>query len=473
MFDAMDDNSWNDAEMLAMRAYELYENGELKDALEQLEDAIEINPENAAWIFNAGLILDGMDQFKSAINAYQQALQITPDDPEIMNSLAVDYTRVGQYDLAIDVFEKIESIAPDFEPGYCNRIITYAEMDQHQKAEHMFYMAQQINPDCPICFYNIGNSLFGQREYKRAIWCWQRTQQLEPTHPQISYRIAQAYWADGDIAKAREHFLKELRITPGDIDVILDFGLFLLDCDEIDSAAEKFHRILEINPEYARAKMYLAEIELHRQDNDINKAAECFLDAAEMDPTLAGPRYRLAQIAIDTDHPDRALDLLRLEMKLEIDDPDVLNSIGTMLIKLGEFDAAIDCFLRNVDSNPQNVEAFYYMGKALAIQGQTEGAFHFFEYAMELGSEDIDLYKDAIEVYCQGGQHTLAVKTLETALKIAPDDKDLHKLQTRVRSAMLSRKVKNTVNKYFLDKTRLFMGRKRTKVRQMINSKHD
>ena len=105
-------------------------------------------------------------------------------------------------------------------------------MDLHEEAEHMFYLAQQINPECPICFYNIGNSLFTRQRYKKAIWCWQRTAQLEPTHPQINYRIAQAYWADGDNENAKEHFLQELRVNPGDTDVILDFGIFLLKIGE-------------------------------------------------------------------------------------------------------------------------------------------------------------------------------------------------------------------------------------------------
>jgi len=469
MFDAMDDNSWNDAEQLALRAFELYENGELADALTQLEEAIEINPDNASWFFNAGLTLDAMDQYKTAIKAYEEALVIKPDDPEIMNSLAVDYTRIGHYDLAIEVFEKIEKIAPDFEPGYCNRIITYAEMDQHQKAEHMFYMAQQINPDCPICFYNIGNSLFSQQEYKRAIWCWQRTQMLEPTHPQINYRIAQAYWAGGDNRQARQHFLNELRANPGDIDVIRDFGLFLLDCGEIGPAGEKFNRILELSPDFARAKMYLGEIAL-RQD-DKNKAAELFLDAAELDPSLAGPRYRLAQLSLDADCNDKAHGLLKIEMKFDFEDPDVLNSIGTMFMKLGDFDNAMDCFLRVVDHDPINEKAFYYMGKSLAMQGETEGAFHFFEYAMELGSEDIQLYKDAIRVYCQQGELALAEKTVKAAQKISADDQELEKLDSQVRSAIFLRKIKNAAKDCFFDKIHLFLVKYRCRLRRLVYSK--
>ena len=102
-------------------------------------------------------------------------------------------------------------------------------MGDFDKAEQMFYLAQQINPNCPLCYYNIGNSLFSRRNYKKAIWCWEKTLELEPTHPQINYRIAQGHWADGDHEAAKTFFLAHLRIEPGDIEVILDFGLFLLE----------------------------------------------------------------------------------------------------------------------------------------------------------------------------------------------------------------------------------------------------
>ena len=133
-------------------------------------------------------------------------------------------------------------------------------MGQHDLAEQMFYLAQQINPDCALCYYNIGNSLFARGQYKKAIRCWLRTAELEPSHPQINYRIAQAYWSEADMERGRQHFLAELRVNPGQIDVILDYGLFLLEVGDIESAKEKFNRILELQPDFALALFYLGEI---------------------------------------------------------------------------------------------------------------------------------------------------------------------------------------------------------------------
>ncbi len=90
MFEAAESNSWDDAEKIAYMAFELYENGQMALALMQLEEAMEINPNNSAWHFNAGLTLDALDRFDDAIEAYHKALELGGEEPEVLNSLAVD-----------------------------------------------------------------------------------------------------------------------------------------------------------------------------------------------------------------------------------------------------------------------------------------------------------------------------------------------------------------------------------------------
>ena len=438
--DADEYSSWDKADQMADRAFELYEDGQISQALAQLVEAVEINPNNSAWHFNIALALDSMDNFADAIKAYQKALELRSDDPEILNCLAIDYTRTGQYDLAIATFDEIQSIMPGFEPCYCNRIITYTEIDRHEDAEQMFYLAQQIDPDCPICFYNIGNSLFSRRQYARAIWCWERTAMLEPTHPQINYRIAQAYWANGDLDQAKEHFLRQLRNSPVDADVILDFGIFLLKTGQLDAAKEKFNRILELQPDFVSAIFYLGELAL-KQNHTVD-ASRLYRQAISMDSDFAGPRYRLAQIALADGDCDEAKRLLLDELKLKVDDIDVLLSIAVMFIQLGELDLAMDTLLGVVDEDQKNATAFYHMGIVLALQGDNEGTLHFFEHAMTIDDTDPNLLADAALIYLSSGQVEQAHRTIAAARKLAPADKNITRLWRRTQLATIAANIR-------------------------------
>ncbi|MGA1979383.1 MAG: tetratricopeptide repeat protein [Sedimentisphaerales bacterium] len=431
LFDDMEFDPFSEAEHKAKKAFELYEDGKIPQALAEIEAALEINPANSSWHFDKALTLDTKGEFDDAISEYETALQLNPDDLEILNSLAVDYTRTGQYDRAIETFEHIQQLDAEFEPCYCNRIITYTEMGQHDLAEQMFYLAQQLNPDCALCYYNIGNSLFVRGEHKKAIHCWLRTAELEPSHPQINYRIAQAYWAVGDYERGREYFLAELRASPGDVDVILDFGLFLLEIGDVESAKEKFNRTLELKPGFAAALFYLGEIAFNKAD--YGQALKLFNEAGQKDNMLTGPQYRLAEYALMGGKKEEARGHLVSEVKLAPEDTDILVSMGSMFLRIGDMDYATHCLLKVIDIDCANADAYYYLGLVSAIKGRFEEAVEFFGNALDIKPGDVRALRDSAVVYLGMGRLTDAVERIKKALVLAGEDPYLRMLDRRVR----------------------------------------
>lgn len=386
MFDSVDDfdfgHEWDQAEQMATEAHELYEKGRMKEAAEKLNEAIQSGPEHAEWYFNMALALDGLEQYEHAIEYYQRALEYTPKDAEILNCLGVDYTRTARYDQALSMFEQAEAMDSAFEPVYCNRIITYTEMEKYDKAEQMFYMAQQINPDCPLCFYNIGNSLFTQGNYERALWCWEKCAELEPTHPQIHFRLAQANWILGYAEKATEHFLTELRRTPNDVEILLDYGLFLLESGDLEAAREKFNRILEFAPDHAAALFYRGES--FRMQGILKPALKSYAKAIEHDPNLIGPRFRMAEIALKQHQSRKCVELLRAEFALKLEDNDVLLAMGWMFLGTGELTDASNCFMQVFNEGCVDYRAFWGLGMSLAIHGDYESALQCIQQALAL-----------------------------------------------------------------------------------------
>lgn len=433
-YDNQDDaelNHWEQAEQRAIEAQELYENGDMQEALDKLNQAVAMNPNCSSWHFNRGLTLDAMGQYEEAIACYHHAMELSPEDVEAMNCLAVNYTRTAQYDMAIDLFEKIVKIDPTFEPAYCNRIITYTEMEQHEQAEQMFYLAQQLNPECPICFYNIGNSLFTQGRYGRAIWCWEKTATLEPTHPQINYRIAQACWADKQYDKAKEYFLKELRKNPGEIETLLDYGVFLLEIGQPQQAGEKFRWVLELRPDFAPATFYLGEI--CRTEERLTEAARHYRKAIQHDDHCPGARYRLAQILMVQGETEEIHDLLTAELKLDCEDSQVLLSIGRMLLQIKEYNAATHCFLRVLDNDPDEGRAYFGMSAVLMHKKDLAGCLQFLEHSIALDIPELTAYTCTALIHCRQKNFHRAACVLNKAGALLGDSWKLRRWKMKVR----------------------------------------
>ena len=55
LFDDMEFGSYDKAERTARKAFELYEDGKMSQALDALDSALEINPANGSWHFNKAL----------------------------------------------------------------------------------------------------------------------------------------------------------------------------------------------------------------------------------------------------------------------------------------------------------------------------------------------------------------------------------------------------------------------------------
>jgi tetratricopeptide (TPR) repeat protein len=453
----MEFGPFDKAESKANRAFELYEDGKMAQALEEIETALELNPTNSCWHFDKALALDAVHRYEEAIEEYEAALQLSAGDLEILNSLAVDYTRTGQYDRAIETFEQIQHLDPRFEPSYCNRIIAYTEMGLHDLAEQMFYLAQQINPCCALCFYNIGNSLYVRGEYKKAIGCWSHTAEIEPSHPQINYRIAQAYWSLDERAQAHEHFLRELRANPGDVEVILDFGVFLLETGDLESAKEKFHRLLEFAPHHPLALFHLAEMAFHQ--GDLDGATDLYNQALRSDGTLAGPYYRLAQMALRRDQKQKARAYLISELRNAPDNAEVLVSVASMFLAVAssvpaeaqpwpaglrrpplrsafgssDLDHASHCLMRAMEVDGSNAEAHYYLGVISALKGLFRESEGFFSQALQIKSDHIPTLRESAWLHLQEGRFSDALQRIGQARVHGSDDASVRELDRRIR----------------------------------------
>ncbi len=434
-------NSFDSAEKKARKAYDMYEDGLIPQAIDELDEALAINPANSSWHFDKGLALDSMNRFEEAIKEYKLALETNPSDVEILNSLAVDYTRTGHYDLAIEMFEQVEKLDNNFEPCYCNRIITYTEMEKHDLAEQMFYIAQHIDPDCALCFYNIGNNMFIRGEYKKAIGCWKRTAELEPTHPQINYRIAQAYWADGDLEQAQKYLLTEMRQNPGDVDIIGDFGLMQLEKGNIESAREKFNRVLEFEPNSAMATFYLGEIAFN--NGDYEQAESYYYNALLLDGQTRGARFRMAQCALINKNHERAKSYLTSELQLEVENADVLVSIGSMFLSMNHIDEASHCMLRATDLNMSHGQAYYYLGLCCALRERFEDAADFLRHALDIDGNNVLALRDLAKIYAITNREKEANELLNKAQKILGSEKELAPMKLSLKLSNITERIKN------------------------------
>lgn len=438
-------NDFSDAEQRIESAHDFYDKGQWLQALQELDAALEINPNHADWLFNKALTLDTLERFQEATEVYCLAHDLKSNDPEILNCLAVDYTRLGRYDLALRTFEQIEELDPQFEPAYCNRIITYSELGQHDKAEEMFYLARQIKEHCPLCYYNIGNSLFSRKLYDKAIWCWQQTRDIEPTHPNLDYRIGQAYWALGYYQKAWQFFLAELRLRPGDVEVLLDAGILLLEMNNLENAREKFHRILELQSEHVQGWYYLGEI--HLQQRNLPRAVECLQKARKLNPSQPGVHYRLGECFLLLNQIPEATEHLLAELKYTTDQPEILLDLGCLLQQVGKSTEAMGCFEKVIDAHSDDVRAYQNLSICYYLADLIEQGIDLSNKVLEMEPNNVVALYNLAYAYGKKGDYACAKDFALQAQILAPEDRRIKSLLRKISRRHLLQRIRSTVSR--------------------------
>lgn len=438
-------NDWLEAENRIERVIQLAEAQQWTEALDELDAAISINPNDAQWHAQRGHILDQLGRHDEAVRAYGDALAIEPGQLEVETLLSIDLIRTGWYEEAVRLLEGLARRYPEFEPAYCHRIAAYTRMGQHEDAEAMFYLAQQIDEDCPNCFHHMAESLACRGLFDRACYCWQRALEMEPDYPQARQRIAEAYRIQKDYEKAREFYLSALRRDAGNTDILAELGDLLIEMGDLPGAAAKFEQILELEPHCERATVMLGLIA--SQCDNLDKAVACFEQTLRLDESYPGVRAHLGEVELRRGNHYEALRHLSLALEDDPEDRIGLMAMGNCLLELGRHGESADHFERLLEIDPDMTGAHHNLAVCRFLDGDFQGGIEHCQAVLERDADNVLALHKLGLAYLHLGRWREARQMIDRGLAVDPDHPGLQALPRRFWSARVRRFVDHVVRR--------------------------
>jgi protein O-GlcNAc transferase len=98
--------------------------GKLQKAIQYLDYAIQLYPDNAEVYNNRGVVFREFKQFNKALDSFDKAIQLNPDYTEAYSNLGSLLSKIGQFDQAIKNYQ----IAIRKNPNYAEAYYNYANM---------------------------------------------------------------------------------------------------------------------------------------------------------------------------------------------------------------------------------------------------------------------------------------------------------------------------------------------------------
>jgi tetratricopeptide (TPR) repeat protein len=182
--------------------------------------------------------------------------------------------------------------------------------------------------------YLAGYAGYYAKDFERAVYHLARAVAENSDNADAYYLLARAQWRRGDLKSALGAFQNVVRLQPGCAPALADLaGLLLEDLGNVQSA-EKFSRhAIEADPLYAPG--FVIQGNVRRARGDDEGAAQCYRQAASLNPGLTDPLINLGVLSLEAGDTAEALALFERGLALDPSHANGLWSRGNLLLLLG------------------------------------------------------------------------------------------------------------------------------------------
>jgi len=191
-----------------------YQMNHLDLSVQNIQKAINLNPNVASFYSNLGLVYHQKKQFKKAIESFKKALKLNANYPEALNNLANSLRKIAK-----------------------------KESSELQEALDCYKKALTLNPNYPEALNNLGNLLVENDNYNEAIKYYEEALKYNANYGDAYYNIGYLYKKTDKLDKALEFFQKALTLpnltNEYALNSLFDVKREMCDWDGIDELQER------------------------------------------------------------------------------------------------------------------------------------------------------------------------------------------------------------------------------------------
>ena len=185
---------------------------------------------------------------------------------------------------------------------------------------------------------------------------------------------------------ACKYFESAVKYAPEDATAVFYLAKCYENTGDYISAKNYYIKVIELRPNFEEAHKNLCLILLKlKNDADTIKYAEI---AGEMFPDEYIYDFIKGTALMDAKDFVNASKVLQSALNKSPNKPEVLNSLGTCYLAMGNFETAISTYNKVLEINPNSAMTYFNIGSVYQIQQQHETAIEYLQKAVELEEDD-------------------------------------------------------------------------------------
>ncbi len=222
-----------------------------------------------------------------AVEDFNQALQLDPSSADAHNHRGIVRHRLRDIKGAMEDFNQVLRLAPSSADAYNNRGLIRAELSDIKGAMEDFNQALRLDPNLANAYNNRGVIRHRIGDTEGAIKDFNQALLLQDNYTEAHKNRGIVRIALGDAQGAIEDFNKAVWSDPNSADAYKHRGLARTTLDDAQGAIEDFNQVLRLEPNSAdayenRGFAYAKQGNKQAAFNDFQKAAEFYLKQGEV-----------------------------------------------------------------------------------------------------------------------------------------------------------------------------------------------
>ena len=329
-------------------------------SLETIEKALEIEPNNEAYLISKANKLKFVNEMDKALEIYNQVVNLNPANLLNYYNRAYFYAGIGDHDKALIDYKKVEDTT---DMSLLKKLYFYRAKSYHAIKDYLSEILDlnrviDLDPKYFNAYKNRGMAYLELEKFSSAIKDLEKTMKLAPSLYSSLYGVLATTYEDiQNYEKAKENYEKAIQANPLEFFNYQFFSNLYLEIGEYQNALNVLNLFNKNNPQSPKGLLKLGR--LFNEAKDFEKAMLSYKQALLIDPN-------------------------NLEASTQL---------GYTLFSQYKFDESLPYFEKVVELDPNNMEARLYLA-LVYMQNRKENETDVLmeELADSFGVNEIMLY---------------------------------------------------------------------------------
>ena len=325
-----------DPDAKGLAATFLLDQGDVNNALIQLQGVVTSSPDNAVAHYELGraFMASGRpDSREAARQNFERAIQLRQDYIQPRLGLAELQVMHGEYDAALDSVREILGRDPANVNAKVIQSQAYLGQKKYGDSDTLLAAVLKTNPSSPDVYFQAGMSNRSQGKLAAAEMAFLRAWELNPNNSQSLLGVVDVEINQGQPEKAMTLLQNEAKKAPNRMDIVLLMGLTARRVGKFQDSLTYLTRVLDglDKKSKARADVYYEISETYRLAGDRDNAIANLQKAREITPESEKVLVNLGVVMDQAGRAKEARQAYEACLKVNPNNAQALNNLAFLM----------------------------------------------------------------------------------------------------------------------------------------------